>query len=184
MKSKLSQWLVLAAIIVFVALICLYGLQYDEKQIDETRNRTVSLNNTQKNYITENKDVYIYVDEELRYLMTGEDEGFLYEYLCEVFAPVSLEVHLTDKENADCSLMIITDEIRSANLETGYTSPVFQMDGAFFIHGAAPFIFFSARCRSGWECKYGCRIPHSHSFLPDKYRSWKPGRSRRILRHR
>ena len=50
MKSKLSQWLVLAAIIVFVALIYLYGLQYDEKQIDETRNRTVSLNNTQKNY--------------------------------------------------------------------------------------------------------------------------------------
>lgn len=134
MKSKLSQWLVLAAIIVFVALICLYGLQYDEKQIDETRNRTVSLNNTQKNYINENKDVSIYIDEELRYLMTGEDEGFLYEYLCEVFAPVSLEVHLTDKENADCSLMIITDEIRLANLETGYTSPIFQMDGAFFIH--------------------------------------------------
>ena len=78
MKSKLSQWLVLAAIIVFVALICLYGLQYDEKQIDETRNRTVSLNNTQKNYINENKDVSIYIDEELRYLMTGAKTSHKY----------------------------------------------------------------------------------------------------------
>ena len=44
-------------------------------------------------------------------------------------------------------------------------------------------ISFSARYRSGWECKYGFHIPRLRSFPPDRYRFWTPGHSRQTSRH-
>lgn len=133
MKIKGTQYFFLLMITGLIALIVMYGIRGDRIELHGPESQEMAFNQEQKIYLQENDLIRIHVEEPLQYLMKEDGTGFLYEYLNEIFVQAGLEIQLTDMDDADCSLTIVTDDRRDDMDEINYTSPVFQIEGAFFL---------------------------------------------------
>lgn len=138
MKSKILQYSFPAIIVIFIAMICIYGLGKDDNNIRSSQNTAPQFNSSEKSYIEGHDEIVIYVDRELRYLMGDGETGFLQEYMEEIFKAADIDVRLTaEEEKADCELVVVTDKFREENTGAGYASPVFQVEGALFMRKGA-----------------------------------------------
>ncbi len=132
MKNKLMQNTFLIVIVLCLAAICLWGINKDRINIRSSASSETELNSSEKKYIQEHDQILIFVDENLRYLMGDGSSGFLQEYISGVFKDADINVKLTeDEKNADCSMRIITEEVR-AEKDISYTASLFQIEGALF----------------------------------------------------
>lgn len=138
MKNKISQSFFLIAILMLVAFIFIYGAVEgnirDFGSKSSIADKRVDFNSKARAYLKQNDNIKIYVDTDLRFLMNEDGTGFLWDYMEGIFKPYGVDVDLTDNiAESDCRMMIINDRIRRNNLDYNYTSPVFQIEGAFFI---------------------------------------------------
>lgn len=115
-----------------VALICIYGLSYEKKDIEFSAEREIEFNQAQKQYLQQRDEITVYIDPALRHLINEDGGGFLQECLNGIFKPMGVELVMTEEKIADCRLMVVTEDVRE-NHAYSYTSPVFQIDGAFFL---------------------------------------------------
>lgn len=132
MNRKFPHYLLLLLILILIGLIIFYVIDYKEFSIKKTAINEIVLNQTQEDYIKANDTVSIYVEEDLRYLLETMSEGFLYDYMNGIFSEAGVSIELTDKKDADCKLLIVTDKIRKDYAVLNYTSPILQIDGAIF----------------------------------------------------
>ncbi|MDO4485397.1 MAG: ATP-binding protein [Bacillota bacterium] len=143
MKNKISQSFFLVVIVILVAVIFLYGAANgdirDFGSNSSDRSKPVEFNSQERAYLKQHDSIKIYVDTDLQFMMNEDGTGFLWNYMRDIFEPAGVNVALTDNiSEADCRMMIINDRIRRTNMGFDYTSPVFQVDGAFFIRKDAP----------------------------------------------
>jgi len=134
MKNKLVQYSFIAVIVILVSIIALFSLSRSNINISDTAETVgYELNSSEEKYIEENDEICVYVDEQLRYLMGNGYDGFLMDVMDDVFRDIDIGITFTDdEETADCSLMIVTDEVRSDD-DKSYTSPLFKQDGVLFV---------------------------------------------------
>lgn len=131
-RETISKYFFLLLIIGLIVLIAIYGFRHDMIELEDTEKQEITLNQEQRTFLEKDPVISIYVDETLRFLLEEDGSGFLQDYLMEIFLPAGVKVRLTDQKDADCQLMVITDEIRNSAEDVSYTSPVFQIEGAFF----------------------------------------------------
>lgn len=133
MKGKLSRYLFSTFIVFFLVLICIGSLVHGKKQIDAVQTEPVTFNEAQTKFLENSPQISIYVDPALRYLFVDLEQGFLYEYMQEIFQPYGVSFQLTEDTDADCGVWVVTDQIRRKSAQNSYTSPLFQLEGAFFL---------------------------------------------------
>lgn len=137
MKNKILQHTFLIIIILCIAAIWIWGVKKNNININAQAPSEIKLNKQEQAYINSHDCIYIYVDESLRYLMGDGDNGFLQEYVQNVFGDAGTDVILTtDEDTADCSMVAVTDEIR-ADRDISYTSALFQLEGVLFLRDGA-----------------------------------------------
>ncbi|MGN0703807.1 MAG: hypothetical protein ACI4LD_04530, partial [Lentihominibacter sp.] len=137
MKNRIPQAFFPILLIIMIGTICVYGIvtnsTTDYGKHSEARNVYSEFNRQQKQYIKEKSIISIYVDPNLRYLMNEDGTGYLWDYMNSILKPAGITFDLTDDmDTADCSLMVINDELREKSTEVDYTAPLFQVDGAVF----------------------------------------------------
>ena len=137
MKNKILQHTFLIIIILCVAAICVWGIKKNSININTQESSEIELNRNEKAYINSHDGIYIYVDKALQYLMGDGDNGFLQEYVKNVFCNAGMDVILTtDEDTAECRMVVVTDEIR-ADSDISYTSALFQLEGTLFLRDGA-----------------------------------------------
>ena len=89
--------------------------------------------------------------------MGDGDDGFLQEYVKNVFGDAGTDVILTtDEGSADCMMVVVTDEIH-ADRDISYTSALFQLEGTLFLRDGAEWsedpdgVAMSGRTKEGKE---------------------------------
>ena len=170
MKNKILQHTFLIIIILCIAAICIWGVKKNSININAQEHSKIELNKREQAYIKSHDGIYIYVDENLRYLMGDGDDGFLQEYVRDVFGDAGADVILTtDEGSADCMMVVVTDEIH-ADRDISYTSALFQLEGTLFLRDGAEWsedpdgVAMSGRTKEGKEkIKYdGKKIDFSY----------------------
>ena len=137
MKNKILQHTFLIIILLCIAAIWIWGVKKNNININAQAPSEIKLNKQEQAYINSHDGIYIYVDESLRYLMGDGDNGFLQEYVQNVFGDAGTDVIMTtDEDMADCSMVAVTDEIR-ADRDISYTSALFQLEGVLFLRDGA-----------------------------------------------
>ena len=144
MKNKIPQGFFLAAIVVLISIICVYGIitnnEKDYGKKIETNNVYSEFNSLEKKYIKENGNIDIYLDKDLQYLIKADGTGFLNDYLHSILSVAGIKFNFTDDlSESDCQLMVINDRIRDDNYNADYTAPLFQVDGALFFNTASEY---------------------------------------------
>lgn len=176
MKNKIIQRVFLIIILLCLAMICIWGVRKSSINIKPQESAKIELNKSEQAYMNRYDSICIYVDKELQYLMGDGDNGFLQEYVKKVFSDAGMNVILTtDKDAADCRLVIVTDEIRS-NRDISCTSALFQLEGTLFLREGAGWseepdgVAMSGRTKEGKEkIKYdGNRIAFSYEDTAEK----------------
>lgn len=170
MKNKILQHTFLIIILLCIAAIWIWGIKKNNININAQAPSEIKLNKQEQAYINSHDGIYIYVDESLRYLMGDGDNGFLQEYVQNVFGDAGTDVIMTtDEDMADCSMVAVTDEIR-ADRDISYTSALFQLEGVLFLRDGAEWsknpegVAMSGRTKEGKEkIKYdGKKIDFSY----------------------
>ena len=170
MKNKILQHTFLIIILLCIAAIWIWGVKKNNININAQAPSEIKLNKQEQAYINSHDGIYIYVDESLRYLMGDGDNGFLQEYVQNVFGDAGTDVIMTtDEDMADCSMVAVTDEIR-ADRDISYTSALFQLEGTLFLRDGAEWsedpdgVAMSGRTKEGKEkIKYdGKKIDFSY----------------------
>lgn len=170
MKNKILQHTFLIIILLCIAAIWIWGVKKNNININAQAPSEIKLNKQEQAYINSHDGIYIYVDENLRYLMGDGDNGFLQEYVQNVFGDAGTDVIMTtDEDMADCSMVAVTDEIR-ADRDISYTSALFQLEGVLFLRDGAEWsknpdgVAMSGRTKEGKEkIKYdGKKIDFSY----------------------
>lgn len=170
MKNKILQHTFLIIILLCIAAIWIWGVKKNNININAQAPSEIKLNKQEQAYINSHDGIYIYVDESLRYLMGDGDNGFLQEYVQNVFGDAGTDVIMTtDEDMADCSMVAVTDEIR-ADRDISYTSALFQLEGVLFLRDGAEWsknpdgVAMSGRTKEGKEkIKYdGKKIDFSY----------------------
>lgn len=137
MKNKILQHTFLIIILLCIAAIWTWGVKKNNINVNAQAPSEIKLNKQEQAYINSHDGIYIYVDESLRYLMGDGDNGFLQEYVQNVFGDAGTDVIMTtDEDMADCSMVAVTDEIR-ADRDISYTSALFQLEGVLFLRDGA-----------------------------------------------
>ena len=157
MKNKILQHTFLIIILLCIAAIWIWGVKKNNININAQAPSEIKLNKQEQAYINSHDGIYIYVDESLRYLMGDGDNGFLQEYVQNVFGDAGTDVIMTtDEDMADCSMVAVTDEIR-ADRDISYTSALFQLEGVLFLRDGAEWsknpdgVAMSGRTKEGKE---------------------------------
>lgn len=170
MKNKILQHTFLIIILLCIAAIWIWGVKKNNININAQAPSEIKLNKQEQAYINSHDGICIYVDESLRYLMGDGDNGFLQEYVQNVFGDAGTDVIMTtDEDMADCSMVAVTDEIR-ADRDISYTSALFQLEGVLFLRDGAEWsknpdgVAMSGRTKEGKEkIKYdGKKIDFSY----------------------
>lgn len=170
MKNKILQHTFLIIILLCIAAIWIWGVKKNNININAQAPSEIKLNKQEQAYINSHDGIYIYVDESLRYLMGDGDNGFLQEYVQNVFGDAGTDVIMTtDEDMADCSMVAVADEIR-ADRDISYTSALFQLEGVLFLRDGAEWsknpdgVAMSGRTKEGKEkIKYdGKKIDFSY----------------------
>lgn len=97
MKKKFSQYLFLGVIIVLIGIIFIYALQDRDGDIRSGETGRLEMTEAEREYVENHDEVVIYVDDSIRF-MNADGNGFLQEYMDDVFRNVDLDIRLTDEE--------------------------------------------------------------------------------------
>ena len=131
MKKKFSQYLFLGVIIVLIGIIFIYALQDRDGDIRSGETGRLEMTEAEREYVENHDEVIIYVDDSIRF-MNADGNGFLQEYMDDVFRNVDLDIRLTDEEEgADGRITAVTDEDR--NVDSNYVPPLLQLDWAMYV---------------------------------------------------
>lgn len=134
MKKKFSQYLFLGVIIVLIGIIFIYALQDRDGDIRSGETGRLEMTEAEREYVENHDEVVIYVDDSIRF-MNADGNGFLQEYMDDVFRNVDLDIRLTDEEEgADGRITAVTDEDR--NVDSNYVPPLLQLDWAMYVKAA------------------------------------------------
>ncbi len=132
----------MAAVIIILIVVLAAGAQlqrdWNIMPEDET---SLDLSRTQLRYLKEHDRVTIAVDEELAYLLGDGKDGYLQEYMGAALRPAGLAVDFVvseteddaKAEDADGRLAVVTKKMRQNHDGMQFVSPLFQMEGAFFL---------------------------------------------------
>lgn len=138
MKRKMIKYSFPFIIALFIAVICMYGLSDGASDLESVKSAKIKLNSNETRYAEKNDVITAYVDEDLGYLVGDGDNGFLQDYMNDIISPSGLRmVFVKDEKAADCSITVITDEIRYGNEEISYTSPILQIEGTLFVYNGS-----------------------------------------------
>ncbi|WP_428258456.1 sensor histidine kinase [Gallibacter sp. Marseille-QA0791] len=131
MKKKFSQYLFLGVIIVLIGIIFIYALQDRDGDIRSGETGRLEMTEAEREHVENHDEVVIYVDDSIRF-MNADGNGFLQEYMDDVFRNVDLDIRLTDEEEgADGRITAVTDEDR--NVDSNYVPPLLQLDWAMYV---------------------------------------------------
>ena len=131
MKKKFSQYLFLGVIIVLIGIIFIYALQDRDGDIRSGETGRLEMTEAEREYVENHDEVVIYVDDSIRF-MNADGNGFLQEYMDDVFRNVDLDIRLTDEEEgADGRITAVTDEDR--NVDSNYVPPLLQLDWVMYV---------------------------------------------------
>ena len=142
MRSRTIEWIITIVIFLLIIILAIVGLQQKDRQILTDAVESPEFTAAERHYLKEHDTVRIAVTEDLEYLTGDGGRGYLPEYLETVLAPAGLEpVFLTgyDRsgtsglEEADCTLEVVTPQVRASMDERGYTAPLFQVEGRMFV---------------------------------------------------
>ncbi len=135
MKKRMVKYSFPAVIVIFIAVICFYGIENSIINVKDIGESKVELNSKESEYAEKHGEIKIYVDEDLRYLTGKGKKGFLQEYMNDILSVSGMKTSIVKtEEDADCRIAVITDDIRENSDEINYTSPVLQIEGALFIY--------------------------------------------------
>ena len=143
MKNNLTQSILTITLTLFLIAILFYTVIHSSNDISTGAIAKPELSKTERNYVANNKRVYIGVDSNLLYLINDKDyrDSYLYECLYQVLSPAGLDPVLVSDSNAkatDCQLTIVTPHYRETAGDISYTAPIFEIEGALFINTNAP----------------------------------------------
>ena len=117
MKKKFSQYLFLGVIIVLIGIIFIYALQDRDGDIRSGETGRLEMTEAEREYVENHDEVVIYVDDSIRF-MNADGNGFLQEYMDDVFRNVDLDIRLTDEDR---------------NVDSNYVPPLLQLDWAMYV---------------------------------------------------
>lgn len=138
MKSKILQYAFPVIIVILICMIFIYSINDSKTYIRSVESNMTDLVKSEKQYIKKHRKVTIYVPQELRHLMGNGENGFLQDYMNSILKSSGMEpVFTCTQKNADCSLAVVTDELRNDSSEIDFTAPVFQMEGALLVREGA-----------------------------------------------
>ncbi|MDO4545283.1 MAG: ATP-binding protein [Bacillota bacterium] len=135
MKNRIFKAL-LAGIIFVLVIVGIYHLFIKNSNAEEEHgNYTVEFNQVEREYMSQRDSIRVYVEEDLRYLMEDGKEGYLNEYLGRMLEESGLLVEpVTDRKEADCSLEVVTENLRDQSGEIYFTAPILQINGKLYIN--------------------------------------------------
>ena len=149
MINRTIERLIILGVFLVILVLCIIASQEQDQGFHFGRNRELNFSGHQQAYIAEHESVTIAVDDELTHLLGTGEQGYLEDYLTQVFAPAQIRpVFITDEqpssgvredgtESADCRLSLITQEVRAENTGRVYTAPLFQIEGSLFVRKSA-----------------------------------------------
>lgn len=135
MRRQIISWVIVLAIFALIALLAVGTARERDRSILPDREVSLEFGSTQKQYLREHDHVTVYVTGELAYLLGDGRQGYLQEYMNRILKPADLTaVFVTDEaEKADARLEVITQQRRLHHEGLRFTSPLFQMEGIFFL---------------------------------------------------
>ena len=114
-----------------IGIIFIYALQDRDGDIRSGETGRLEMTEAEREYVENHDEVVIYVDDSIRF-MNADGNGFLQEYMDDVFRNVDLDIRLTDEEEgADGRITAVTDEDR--NVDSNYVPPLLQLDWAMYV---------------------------------------------------
>ncbi len=132
MKSRYSQYVFLAVILLLVSMIIIYGNKESDVDLVTDDTRSPVFTSSERAYIAEDNEVSIYIDDNIGYLTDERVDGYMPGYIDDVFARADIDVSITDDAGeADGRLMAVTDTERAEN--DVYTAPLMQTGWAMYI---------------------------------------------------
>ena len=139
MKGKMAQNVFTVALVFFISVIIIFMGVSRTSDIKTSTVTPVDLNSSEKEYVSQHEIVTISVDSNLMYLTEGDSKGnYLQEYTEKILEPAGLKpLLIPEGESADCTLRIITPELREKSDNISYTAPLFQVEGAMFINSSS-----------------------------------------------
>ena len=134
MKNKVLKMLFVVIIFAALAICIFYSVIQEENNTAKNKNYVVEFNRAQKEYLDKNPVTGIYVDEELSYLTVERGNGFLKDYTEKLLSPAGLHIDIkTNRDDADCALYVVTEDIRERSNSINFTAPLFQVEGKLYI---------------------------------------------------
>ena len=139
MRKRTREWIIILLIILLFALLCFFLIREQDRSILSQHPREAHFSKADRHYLKDHKELTIYVEEDLQFLIGDEKGGYLQQYIGDVLEPADLTpVFLTrEGEEADASLCVVSQKVRQSMRGRSYTSPLFQMEGALFLRKGA-----------------------------------------------
>lgn len=131
MKRKKKELIFVFLFLAVAFSMLLYSLSTESFRITSKEEAHLSLNQKERRFIAQKKEVILKIDNELSYF----DTGFLETYLADVFAPSGLKVKVIKnaEKKADASLVLVNKSYRSQTDTMQFTAPLFRITGSLFI---------------------------------------------------
>lgn len=131
MKKKKVELLLVFILLAAIFSMLLYSTLKESFRIVFEQDNTISLNQRERAFLAENREVCIEVSEELEYL----NFGFLEEYVESIVEPSGLKVRLVSEGKAkkDALITVMNDEKRKQLDEFQFSGPLFQISGTLFL---------------------------------------------------
>lgn len=127
-----KEMIFITLLLVAILAMLLYSAVSGSYRITADKETKPALNQTELQYIQENKKVVIEVSEELTYL----GKGFLRDYIGSITEDAGLKVKIVSEgeEKVDARLVAVDDELRNQIDEVKFTAPLFQTTGTLFVN--------------------------------------------------
>ncbi len=134
MRNRAAEWIIVFSIFLLIAGLTALGVQKQDSRIMPPKGTALTFTGEDGRYLREHEEVKIFVEEGLQYLIGDQKGGYLQDYLGTVLEPSGLKpVLLTGEEGADCSLRVVTTQLRESVKGENFTSPLFQIEGHLFV---------------------------------------------------
>lgn len=128
----------------------IYNQVESSVKVEGNNNSSIRWNNLQKNYLADTGEITVGISEDLLYLLIREEDGsyqqgFLYDYLTEIFHPTgktirlvpiassTLGVKIEELESLDCLISEVTNPIRNQSEAIDFSVPILKTKGSLFV---------------------------------------------------
>ena len=136
-RKGIVGWSITVAILILIFVLAVGTALQRDRSILPEREISLDLSSVQKQYLSEHDTITISVEKELAYLLGDGKNGYLQEYMKDVLKPVGIEAEFVVADSTagdvDGRLVVVTEKNRNDHDGQTFISPLFQMDGAFFL---------------------------------------------------